>query len=68
VNKRKLKKIKSSSYSLNTLSGVTSGKVAAVASRWQRVGDLIGYGYEHHTSRTRSEPTTCANVTFLPPD
>jgi len=28
-------------------------KVAAVASRWQRVGDLIGSGFEPHTSRTR---------------
>jgi len=26
-----------------------------VASRWQRVGDLIGSGFEPHTSRTRSE-------------
>jgi len=27
----------------------------------QRVGDLIGSGFEHHTSRTRSERlTTCA--------
>jgi len=35
-------------------------KVAAVASRWQRVGDLIGSGYELHTSRTRNKRlTTC---------
>jgi len=27
-------------------------KVAAVASRWQRVGNLIGSGFEPHTSRT----------------
>jgi len=26
-----------------------------VASRWQRVGDLIGSGFEPHTSRTRSD-------------
>jgi len=46
-------------YSLNTFSGVTSErcpsprlstrdhtlKVAAVASRWQRVGDLISSGF-----------------------
>jgi len=32
-----------------------------VVSHWQRVGDLIGSGYEPHTSRTRSEHlTTCA--------
>jgi len=32
-----------------------------VASRWQRVGYLIGSGFESHTSRTRSERlTTCA--------
>jgi len=64
-------------YSLNTLSGVTSErlngayfrglrqgphfKVAAVASRWQRAADLIGSGYEPHTSRTRRERLiTCA--------
>jgi len=36
-------------------------KVATVASRWQRVGDLTGSGFETHTSRTRSERlTTCA--------
>jgi len=29
-------------------------KVAAVASRWQRVGDLIGSKFEPRTSRTRS--------------
>jgi len=61
-------------YSLNTLSGVTSercpslqlcardhtSKVAAAASRWQRVGDLIGSWFEPSISRTRSEPlTTC---------
>jgi len=63
-----LKKIKSSLFSLNTLSGVTSErcpsprlcaegphiKVATVTSRWQRVGDLIGSRFELHTSRTRS--------------
>jgi len=52
------KKIKSSLYSLNTLSGVTSEwcpspllctkvhtiKIAMVASRWQCMGDLIGSG------------------------
>jgi len=27
-------------------------KVAAVASRWQRMGDLIGSGFELYTSRT----------------
>jgi len=65
--------IKSSLYLLNTLSGVMSErcpsprlcakahtiKVATVASRWQ--GDLIGSGFESHTSRTRSERLiTCA--------
>jgi len=35
-------------------------KVAAAASRWQRVEDLIGSGFEPHTSITRSEHlTTC---------
>jgi len=35
-------------------------KVATVASRLQRVGDLIGSGFEPHTSRTRSRRiTTC---------
>jgi len=29
--------------------------VATVASCWQRVEDLIGSGFEPHTSRTRSE-------------
>jgi len=29
-------------------------KVATVASRWQREGDLIGSGFEPHTSRTKS--------------
>jgi len=38
-----------------------TSKVAAVASRWQRVGDLIGSEFEPHTSRTRSERLiTCA--------
>jgi len=32
--------------------------VATVASRWQRVGDLIGSGFELHTFRTRSERLT----------
>jgi len=39
------------------LRGFASGphiKVAAVASRWQRVGNLIGLGFERHASRTRS--------------
>jgi len=36
-------------------------KVAAVASRWQRVGDLIDSKFEPHTSRTRGRRlTTCA--------
>jgi len=36
-------------------------KVATVASRWQRVGDLIGSEFEPHTSRNRSKClTTCA--------
>jgi len=36
-------------------------KVAAVVSRWQRVGDLIGLGNEPDASRTRSERLiTCA--------
>jgi len=36
-------------------------KIATVASRWQRVGDLIGAGFEPHSSRTRSELfNTCA--------
>jgi len=30
-------------------------KVATVSSRWQRVGDLIGSGFEPHTSRTRGK-------------
>jgi len=30
-------------------------KVATVASRWQRVGDLIGSEFETHTYRTRNE-------------
>jgi len=35
--------------------------VATVASCWQRVGDLIGWEFESHTSRSRSERlTTCA--------
>jgi len=66
------KKIKSSLYLLNTLLGVTSewclslrlcakahtAKVAAVATRWERVGDLIGSRFEPHTFRTRSERLT----------
>jgi len=35
-------------------------KVAAVASRWQHVGDLIGLGFEPHTSRTRGRRLTLA--------
>jgi len=27
-------------------------KIATVADRWQRVGDLIGSGFKPHTSRT----------------
>jgi len=30
-------------------------QAAAVASRWQLVGDLVGSGFEPHTSRIRSE-------------
>jgi len=30
-------------------------KVAIVASCWQRVGDLIGSGFESHTTRTKCE-------------
>jgi len=33
-------------------------KVAAVASRWQSVGDLIDSKFEPHTSRTRSKRLT----------
>jgi len=65
------KKIKSSLYSLYSLSCVTSErcpsprlcaraghtlKVAEVASRWQRMGDLIESGFEPHTSRTPLVP------------
>jgi len=64
------KEIKSSLYSLNTLSGVTSErcpsqqlcakahtiKVATVAGHWQRMGDLIGSGFEPHN------PAPKANV------
>jgi len=40
---------------------VHTSKVAVVASRWQRMEDLIGSGYETHTSRTISERlTACA--------
>jgi len=73
------RKIKSSLYSLNALSGVTSErcptprlyarahiKVAAVASRWQRVGDLIGSGFEPYTSRTRSRRLTTSTCTIWP--
>jgi len=74
-HKSQIKKIKSLLYSLNTLSGVARErypsprlcakahtiKVATVANRWQRVGDLIGSEFKPHTSRTRSERfTTCA--------
>jgi len=74
------KKIKSSIYSLNTLSSVTSErcpsprlcakahtmKVATVASRWQRVVDLIGSGFEPHTSRTRIFKNRLSNVDLFP--
>jgi len=30
-------------------------KAAAVASRWQLVGDLIGSDFELHTSRTKAD-------------
>jgi len=43
------------------LRGFTQGppiKVVAVASRWQRVGDLIGSRFESHTSRIRSRRLT----------
>jgi len=74
TNKNFNLKIKSSFYSLNTLSGVMSEqcpsprlcarvhtiKVATVASRWQRVEDLICLGFEAHISRTRGRRlTTC---------
>jgi len=65
-------KTKSLLCSLNTLSGVTSercpspqlcatahtSKAAVVASHWQQVGNLIGSGFKHHTSHTRSERTS----------
>jgi len=65
MKQNKKNQIKSSLYSLNTLSGVTSERCPSqrlcakahtitVASRWQRVGDLIGSGFEPHTFRTRS--------------
>jgi len=72
---KKVKKKNSSLYSLSIFSGVTSercpsprlcardptSKVAAVASRWQREGDLIGSRFEPLTYRTRSECLiTCA--------
>jgi len=67
-----IKKIKSSLYSFNTLLGVMSErcpsprlcakaytiKVATVVSCWQRVGDLIGSGFEPHTFCTRSDHLT----------
>jgi len=41
-------------------------KVATVASRWQRMGDLIGSGFEPHPSRTRiSEKKGTVQVWFL---
>jgi len=63
-----------------TLSGVTSErcpsprhcakvhtiKVATVASRWQRVGDLIGLEYEPHASLTRSERLTTCSIWPVP--
>jgi len=65
--------------SSNTLSGVTSErypsprlcakahtiKVATLASRWQRMGDLIGSGFEPHTSRIRSERLTTCHTLHL---
>jgi len=71
---------KSSLCSLNSLSGVTNErcapriivpggqgpyfKVAAVASRWQRVEDLIGSKFQPHIFRSRSGGrTTCAILT-----
>jgi len=72
----KHKKIKSSLYWLNQIFGchewtvlisavLRQGphiKVAAVASRWQRVGDLIGSEFEPHQrhSHTKGRLTTCA--------
>jgi len=38
-------------------------KVTTVASRWQRVGDLIGSRFEPHTSRNRSERLTACAIT-----
>jgi len=48
---------------LPALSQVPHIKVTAVASRWQRVRDLIGSGFEPYTFRTRSTrrtTSTCA--------
>jgi len=41
-------------------------KFAAVANRWQRVGDLIGSRFEPHTFRIRGRRlTTCAVIIKL---
>jgi len=37
-------------------------KVAVVASRWQRVGDLIGLRFEQHTFRTWSIRLTSSTI------
>jgi len=42
--------------------------VAAVASRWQRVGDLIGSGFESHTSCTRSLNLLIKLTKWWPPN
>jgi len=68
--------IKSSLYSLNTHSGVTSerypslrltpGSTLQVYSDgelfWQQIGDLIGSGFELHTSCSRSKRLTTFDV------
>jgi len=74
----KPKKIKSSLYSLSTLSGVLSEwcpspqlcakahiiKVATLASCWQRMGDLIGSGFKLHTNRGPYLPETYSEGTL----
>jgi len=79
------KKSKSSLYSLNTLSCVTSErcpspllcakahtiKVATVASRWQRMGDLIGstqfvtYSSNSTHLKILAYDTGCADMTWI---
>jgi len=50
------KKIKFTSYTLPSYpQGPHIKVIAAVASRWQRVGDLIGSRCEPHTSRPKSK-------------